>query len=161
MLVSVNQAEREQIFEYWGGRFGVPSPALAELRFLVRGRNVWAVADLDGLEYALGSLKVEAAGLPFLRRQKHMWKPTTAALLFLGDVITKNVVDLTEEQLQPFLRGEMLLGHFVVDGGYVAVRHGEKMLGCALYGKAGLKSQLPRAWVAMLLGGKLEMTEEQ
>lgn len=161
MLVSVNQAEREQIFEYWGGRFSVPSPALAELRFLVRGRNVWAVADLDGLEDALGSLKVEAAGLPFLRRQKHMWKPTTAALLFLGDVITKNVVHLTEEQLQPFLRGEMIPGPFVVDGGYVAVRCEEKMLGCALYGKAGLKSQLPRAWVAVLLGGKAEMAEEQ
>ncbi len=161
MLVSVNQAERERIFEYWGGRFGVPSPALAELRFLVRGRNVWGVADLNGLEDALGSLKVEAAGLPFLRRQKHMWKPTTAALLFLGDVITKNVVHLTEEQLQPFLRGEMLPGPFVVDGGYVAVRCEEKMLGCALYGKAGLKSQLPRAWVAVLLGGKPEMAEEQ
>lgn len=160
MLVSVNQAEREQIFEYWGGRFGVPSRALAELRFLVRGRNVWAVTDLEGLDDALGSLKVEAAGVPFLRSQRHMWKPTTAALLFLDAAVTKNVVDLTEEQLQPFLRGEMLLGPFVVDGGYVAIRYEEKMLGCALYGKAGLKSQLPRAWVAVLRGGKPEMAEE-
>lgn len=160
MLVSVNQAEREQIFEYWGGRFGVPSRALAELRFLVRGRNVWAVTDLDGLDDALGSLKVEAAGVPFLRSQRHMWKPTTAALLFLDAAVTKNVVDLTGEQLQPFLRGEMLLGPFVVDGGYVAIRYEEKMLGCALYGKAGLKSQLPRAWVAVLRGGKPEMAEE-
>ena len=160
MLVSVNQAEREQIFEYWGGRFGVPSPALAKLRFLVRGRNVWAVTDLDGLDDALGSLKVEAAGVPFLRSQRHMWKPTTAALLFLDAAVTKNVVDLTGEQLQPFLRGEMLLGPFVVDGGYVAIRYEEKMLGCALYGKAGLKSQLPRAWVAVLRGGKPEMAEE-
>jgi NOL1/NOP2/fmu family ribosome biogenesis protein len=133
---------------------------LAELRFLVRGRNVWAVTDLDGLDDALGSLKVEAAGVPFLRSQRHMWKPTTAALLFLDAAVTKNVVDLTEEQLQPFLRGEMLLGPFVVDGGYVAIRYEEKMLGCALYGKAGLKSQLPRAWVAVLRGGKPEMAEE-
>lgn len=160
MLVSVNQAEREQIFEYWGGRFGVSSRALAKLRFLVRGRNVWAVTDLEGLDDALGSLKVEAAGVPFLRSQRHMWKPTTAALLFLDAAVTKNVVDLTEEQLQPFLRGEMLLGPFVVDGGYVAIRYEEKMLGCALYGKAGLKSQLPRAWVAVLRGGKPEMAEE-
>lgn len=160
MLVSVNQAERKEIFEYWGGRFGVPSRALAELRFLVRGRNVWAVTDLDGLDDALGSLKVEAAGVPFLRSQRHMWKPTTAALLFLDAAVTKNVVDLTGEQLQPFLRGEMLLGPFVVDGGYVAIRYEEKMLGCALYGKAGLKSQLPRAWVAVLRGGKPEMAEE-
>ncbi|MFQ5575131.1 MAG: hypothetical protein ACE5E0_05865 [Terriglobia bacterium] len=122
---------------------------------------MWAVTDLGDLDDVLASLKVEAAGVPFLRMQKHMWKPTTAALLFLDGAVTKNVVDLTEEQLQPFLRGEMLAGPFVVDGGYVAVRHGEKMLGCALYGKAGLKSQLPRAWVAVLLGGKAEMAEEQ
>lgn len=161
MLACANQAEREEIFEYWGGRFGVPSTAFGRLRFLIRGRNVWAAADLDGLEDALASLAVQAAGLPFLRRQKQMWKPTTAALLFLDERVTKNVVDLTEEQLYPFLRGEILPGPFVVEPGYVAVRYGAKMLGCALYGKAGLKSQLPRAWVAVLLGGKRGTEREQ
>ncbi|MFQ5989683.1 MAG: hypothetical protein ACE5K9_07195 [Candidatus Methylomirabilales bacterium] len=161
MLACVSQTEREEIFGYWSGRFGVPSTALAALQFLIRGKNVWAVANLDGLEKALASLKVEAAGLPFLRRQRRMWKPTTAALLFLDGRITKNVVHLTEEQLHPFLRGEILPGPLVVEPGYVAVCYGEKMLGCALYGKGGLKSQLPRAWVAVLLGRKPEMEEEQ
>lgn len=146
---------------YWSDRFGVPPNAFAGLRFLIRGKNVWAVADLAGLEDALVSLKVEAAGLPLLRRQKRMWKPTTAALLLLDGRITKNVVDLTQEQLHPFLRGEILAGPLVVEPGYVAVHYGEKMLGCGLYGKAGLKSQLPQAWVAVLLGRKSEMGEEQ
>lgn len=130
------------------------------LRFLARGRNVWVVADLDGLEHILGSLNVQAAGLPVVRKQKHVWKPTTAALLFLDAAVTKNVVDLTEEQFHPFLKGEVLPGPLGVDGGYVAVRYHGKMLGCALYGKAGLKSQLPRAWVAVLVSGKPETEEE-
>ena len=139
----------------------MPPARLGGLQFLVRGRNVWAVADLDGLQNALASHKVEAAGLPFLRRQKRMWKPTTAAMLFLDDTITKNAVNLTDDQLHPFLRGETLPGPFVVEPGYVAARYEEKMLGCALYGKAGLKSQLPRAWVAGLLSSKRETEEEQ
>ncbi len=161
MLVCVNHAEREEILEYWEGRFGVPSIAFGPLRFLVRARNVWAAADLDGLEDALATYKIEAAGLPLLRRQKRLWKPTTAALLCLDERITRNVVDLTGEHLYPFLRGEILPGPFAVEPGYVAVRYGARMLGCALYGKAGLKSQLPRAWVAVLLGGTRGAEGEQ
>lgn len=161
MLVSVSQREREGIFEYWGERFGVSPSALSGLRFLIRGRNVWAVSDFDGLEQILASLKIEAAGLPFLRRRGRLWKPTTAALLFVGDPISKNVVDLSPELLNSFLRGEVLHGPFPVEGGYVAVRHEGKMLGCALYGKAGLRSQLPRAWVQALLSGSPEIPEEQ
>ncbi|MFQ5657650.1 MAG: hypothetical protein ACE5G5_08935 [Candidatus Methylomirabilales bacterium] len=161
MLVSVSQREREGIFEYWGGRFGVPPSALSGLRFLIRGRNVWAVSEVAGLEKTLTPLKVEAAGLPFLRRRGRLWKPTTAALLYLGNLVSKNVVDLSPELLNPFLRGEVLPGPFPAEGGYVAARHEGKMLGCALYGKAGLKSQLPRAWVQALLSGSLEIPEEQ
>lgn len=160
LLVSVKQTEREGIFEYWSGRFGVSATTFAGLRFLARGRNVWVVDDLDGLEHILGSLNVQAAGLPLVRKQKHVWKPTTAGLLFLDDAVAKNVVDLTHDLLHPFLHGEILPGPFGVEPGYVAVRYGEKMLGCALYGKAGLKSQLPRAWVAVLLSSKPKVEEE-
>lgn len=161
MLVSVSQRERERIFEYWEGRFGVSPSALSGLRFLIRGRNVWAVTDFDGLEKTITSLKVEAAGLPFLRRRGRLWKPTTAALLYLADPISKNVIDLSPELLTLFLRGELLPGRFMVEGGYVAVRHEGRMLGCALYGKGGLKSQLPRAWVQALLSGSPDIPEEQ
>ncbi|MFQ5846638.1 MAG: hypothetical protein ACE5IQ_03075 [Candidatus Methylomirabilales bacterium] len=160
MLVSVSPSDQQAILEFWHGRFGVPFSALKGLRFLVRGKNVWAMADLMGVEEALALLKVEAAGLPFLRKRRSLWKPTTAALLFLGDAIAKNVVDLTAEQLNPFLRGEILAGPFLVEGGYVAVRYEGKMLGCALYGAAGLKSQLPRAWVETVRGGSAEVDGE-
>lgn len=160
MLVSVSPTEHQEILGFWTGRFGVVSAALEGLRFLIRGKNVWAITHLSGLEEVLGVLKVEAAGLPLLRRRGGQWKPTTAALLFLGNAVVKNVVELSDETLDPFLRGEILPGPFPVAGGYVAVRYGEKMLGCGLYGKAGLKSQLPRAWVETLLSGRPQMEEE-
>ncbi len=160
MLVSASPSEQQKILEYWRERFGVPFTALEGLRFLVRGKNVWAMTDITGLEETLVSLKVEAAGLPFLRKRRGGWKPTTAALFFLGDAITKNVLDLTREHIDPFLRGEILEGSFPLEGGYVAVRYGGQILGCALYGKAGLKSQLPRAWVDTLVRGSLEVAEE-
>jgi NOL1/NOP2/fmu family ribosome biogenesis protein len=160
LLVSVSLHERQAILEYWGGRFGVPFTALEGLRFLVRGKNVWAMTDLAGVEETLIALKVEAAGLPFLRKRRGGWKPTTAALLSLGDAIVKNVIELSEKNIDPFLRGETLPGPFAVEGGYVAVGYKGKMLGCGLHGKAGLKSQLPRAWVETLLSGRPEADEE-
>jgi NOL1/NOP2/fmu family ribosome biogenesis protein len=161
LLVSVSPSERQAILEYWSRRFGVPDTLLEGLRFLARGKTVWAMADLAGIQETLASLKVEAAGFPILRRRGEQWKPTTAALFFLGDAIAKNVVELTAERLDPFLRGEVLSGSFPVDGGYVAVRFAGKMLGCALHGKGGLRSQLPRAWVDALMGGRTERGEEE
>ncbi|MFQ5801598.1 MAG: hypothetical protein ACE5JQ_01715 [Candidatus Methylomirabilales bacterium] len=160
MRISVSATEREEIVEYLAGRFGVSPTALAGLRFLARGKNIWAVAEIAGVEEVLACFKVEAVGLPFLRKRGRFWKPTTAALLFLGDAIAKNVLDLAPEQLNRFLRGETLPGPFPVEAGYVVVRHAGKVLGCALYGKGGLKSQLPRAWVEALGTGIWQSGEE-
>lgn len=160
MLVSASPSEHQQILAYWNGRFGVPFTALEGLRFLVRGKNVWVMSDIAGVEEILSSLKVEAAGLPFLRKRRGGWKPTTAALLLLDNAVTKNILDLAREQLDPFLGGETLSGPFPLEGGYVAVRCGGRMLGCALHGKAGLKSQLPRAWVDALAKQSPESVEE-
>jgi len=159
LLVSVSPSDRQAILGYWSERFGVPSTILEGFRLLARGKNVWAIRDHTGLEETLAALKVEAAGLPLLRKRGGTWKPTTAALLWLGDAVDKNVVDLSEASIDFFLRGETLSGPFPVDGGYVAVRYTGAMLGCGLYGKAGLRSQLPRAWVETLLSGRPDVDE--
>jgi NOL1/NOP2/fmu family ribosome biogenesis protein len=161
LLVSASPSEQQEILEYWSGRFGVPPATLQRLRFLIRGKTVWGMADLKGIDETLASFKVEAAGLPLLRRRGGQWKPTTAALHFLGDAVSKNVVELTAEGLDPFLRGEILSGPLSVEPGYVAVRWEGRMLGCALYGKGGLRSQLPRAWVDALVRGRPLVEEDE
>jgi NOL1/NOP2/fmu family ribosome biogenesis protein len=161
LLVSVSPTEAQEILEYWSRRFGVPETMLEGLRFLARGKTVWAMADLIGVQEILGSFKVEAAGLPLLRKRGGQWKPTTAALLFLEGALVKNVVELSTGRLDTFLRGQVLPGPFAADRGYVAVRYAGTVLGCALHGEAGLRSQLPRAWVDALLSGRPERGEDE
>jgi NOL1/NOP2/fmu family ribosome biogenesis protein len=134
---------------------------LEGLRFLARGKTVWAMADLAGAQEILASFKVEAAGFPLLRKRGSRWKPTTAALLFFGGAVITNVVELSAGRLEPFLRGQVLPGPFPADRGYVAVRYEGTLLGCALHGEAGLRSQLPRAWVDALLSGYSEKGEDE
>lgn len=160
MLVSASASLHREICEYWHGRFGVPFAALSPYRFVMRAKTVWAITDVPGLDEVLARLKVEVAGLPFLRRRGHGWKPTTAALLLLHEEVVANVVDLPPGRLDPFLRGEVLPGPFDVAGGYVAVRYEGEVLGCALHGAAGLRSQLPRAWVDTLMGRPGDRDEE-
>ena len=161
MLVSVSPSEAQEILAYWTRRFGVPGTMLEGLRFLARGKTVWAMANLAGVQETLASFKVEAAGFPLLRKRGGQWKPTTAALLFFEGAIVTNVVELSAGRLDTFLRGQVLPGPFPADRGYVAVRHEGTVLGCALHGEAGLRSQLPRAWVDALLSGRPERGEDE
>lgn len=161
MLVSVSPGEAQEILEYWSRRFGVPGTMLEGLRFLVRGKTVWAIADVAGVQETLATFKVEAAGLPLVRKRGGDWKPTTAALLLLEDAVVRNVVEIGPARLDPFLHGQVLPGPFLADRGYVAVRYEGKMLGCALHGETGLKSQLPRAWVDALMSGRPQGPEDE
>jgi len=158
--VSVSASQHREICEYWHERFGVSFEALYGYRFVIRGKTVWAITDLPGLDEILAGLKIETAGLPFLRRRGHAWKPTTAALLLFHDAVAANVVDLPAGRLDAFLRGEVLSGPFAAERGYVAVRSDGGMLGCGLLGLAGLKSQLPRPWVEALIGGRGDREED-
>lgn len=162
MLTFVSEAEREGILAYFFKRFGIPPEAFRGHRFLQRGGTIWVAADAPGLAEALEALKIETAGIPLLRtrlgpgrseglalsRVEGMpnWKPTTAGLQIFGRFATRNVIDLDDKALEAFLRQGVVQGDFPVEAGYVIVRWKGKVLGCGLYGKGGLRSQIPSEW---------------
>jgi NOL1/NOP2/fmu family ribosome biogenesis protein len=95
------------------------------------------------LERILDQLKVRSAGIPLLRTKPSMWKPTTAGLHLFGLHATRNVCDLEGEARQAFLKREAINGPLPLEPGFVIVRWQGKVLGCGIYGKGRLRSQLP------------------
>jgi NOL1/NOP2/fmu family ribosome biogenesis protein len=138
-----SKAERQEILDYFSRRFGIPGKAFEGFCFLKGERKTWAVRDHPELEKTLKQLKVESAGIPLLRTKKSMWKPTTAGLQFFGCHATRNVIDLEGDVLRAFLNRENIEGSFSLEPGFVIARWAGKVLGCGVYGKGRLRSQLP------------------
>jgi len=144
LLVSVNDPERRAILAYFLERFGIPLEAFKGVRLLRRAGTIWAVAEAPGLDEALERLKVQTAGIPLLRVKSPKWKPTTFGLQIFGRYARKNIVDLRDGEVGPFLRGETIRRPLPAESGYVIVRWQGHLLGCGLYSqKGGLRSQIP------------------
>jgi len=143
LLTFASEAERREILDYFMGRFGIPEKAFDGFCFLKGERKIWVVRDHPELERILKQLKVESAGLPLLRTKISMWKPTTAGLHFFGRHATRNTIDLDGDVLRAFLNRESIQGPFSLEPGFVIVRWKGKVLGCAVYGKGRLRSQIP------------------
>ncbi len=143
MPTFASEAERREILDYFSNRFGIPEKAFEGFCFLKGERKIWAVRDHPELERILNQLKFESAGIPLLRTKISMRKPTTTGLHFFGLHATQNVIDLDGDALQAFLKKETIDGPFPVEPGFVIVRWQETVLGCGIYGKGRLRSQLP------------------
>jgi len=138
-----SEAERKEILGYFSERFGIPEKAFDGFCFLMGERKIWVVRDHPELERILDQLKVRSAGIPLLRTKPSMWKPTTAGLHLFGLHATRNVIDLEGDALQAFLKREPIDGPLPIEPGFVIVRWQGKVLGCGVYGKGKLRSQLP------------------
>jgi NOL1/NOP2/fmu family ribosome biogenesis protein len=138
-----SEAERREILDYFSNRFGIPEKAFEGFCFLMGERKIWTVRDHPELERILHQLKVDSAGIPLLRTKPSMWKPTTAGLHLFGLQATRNVIDLGGETLQAFLKRKPIDAPLPLVPGFVIVRWNGKVLGCGVYGKGKLRSQLP------------------
>jgi hypothetical protein len=131
--------ERAEVAEMMGSRFGIPPEAFEGVSFFLRGRNVWAFSlpEVPDLDY-------EAVGLRFISLRGRVPKPSTYALQLFGRFATKNVVDLSSDQARKFIAGERQSLEADLEDGYVVVAHQGDVLGCGLYSRGELISQLPK-----------------
>ena len=144
MPTFASEAERREILDYFSRRFGIPEKVFEGVCFLKGERKIWVVRDHPELERILQEMKVESAGIPLLRTKASRWKPTSAGLQVFGRHATRNVLELGEENLPLFLGGKTLEAPSFLEPGFVVIRQRGKILGCAVYGKGRLRSQIPR-----------------
>ena len=143
MPTFASEAERKEILDYFSNRFAIPEKAFEGFCFLLGKRKIWVVRGHPELERLMKQLKFESAGIPLLRTKTSMWKPTTTGLHLFGLHATRNVIDLEGDALQAFLKREAIDGSLPLEPGFVIVRCKGKVLGCGIYGKGRLRSQLP------------------
>lgn len=131
-------ADGDQIRAMWTDRFGLPPEVLSGLTFLRRGRMIWAFSRLPP------DLACETVGLRIMSLRESPWKPTTNALQLWGRQASRNAVHLDELEMKRYVAGETQELEADVEDGYVAVLYQGEVLGCGLYARGRLISQLPK-----------------
>jgi NOL1/NOP2/fmu family ribosome biogenesis protein len=140
---------RSEVADLWHSRFGMPEEIFEGYRFYRRANSIWVISEAD-----LPNFSYEALGLRMISLKDRPWKPTTCALQIFGRYATKNVVHLNDEQAMAFLAGEsqdletegkiLETGCEPCEPGYVVVFYRGEVLGCGLYSRGRLASQLPK-----------------
>jgi len=132
--------EDTQPLQWFCQHFGISFQDLSHYRLWVKGKDkIWiADANCEPIE----NVVAETVGMALMRTS---YKPTTAALQRFGSQMTRNAIALEDlEAVQRFLLGDAQPLTASVEQGYVHVYYGCYQLGCGLYKKGYLRSQIPK-----------------
>jgi NOL1/NOP2/fmu family ribosome biogenesis protein len=128
-----------EVIAAWQSRFDMPGEAFIGFAFYRRAQNIWAFSDVD-----LPRLSYEAVGMRMMSLKEKPWKPTTCALQVFGRHARKNTVALNSEQARRFMSGESQDLEAEAEAGFVIALFQDQVLGCGLYSRGKLVSQLPK-----------------
>ncbi|MBN2094465.1 MAG: hypothetical protein JW727_00300 [Candidatus Aenigmarchaeota archaeon] len=127
-------------------RFGLHKGIFSKFSFHETSDKVYVLSvDIPGVD--LSGLRVFSIGITAGRQfdKSARYKPTTNLLQIFGKFATRNIVDITDEEKEDYMRGLDIEKEADVEEGYVIVRHGKDILGCGLYSKGSIKNQVPKA----------------
>lgn len=135
----IEPVDRAEITLWWQSRFGIPEAAFEGYCFYRRRRNIWVLSKTE-----LPELRYETIGLRMISTKGKAWKPTTYALQLFGRHATRNVANLSLEEVKSFVAGESQSIDDDLENGYVIVSLMGEVIGCGLYSRGTLVSQLPK-----------------
>lgn len=128
-----------EVIDAWQSRFSMPKETFTGLAFYRRAQNIWAFSDVD-----LPRLSYEAVGMRMMSLKEKPWKPSTCALQVFGMHARRNKVVLDSEQARRFMLGESQDLVAEADAGFVIAIFQDQVLGCGLYSRGKLVSQVPK-----------------
>jgi len=159
VLISANPAEKRALQAVYEERFGVPARAMEEWFVYSTGSVLWGLRDAPHLDEALAAFRFERTSIPLLRKAGRFWKPTTVALQIIVEFVSRNMIELSRQELERILIEGELRGTLAgVEQGYVVLTGPDDVVGCGLYlepdedkNEGLLISQLSKArWSGMI-----------
>ncbi|MFB6116824.1 MAG: hypothetical protein ABEK10_04925 [Candidatus Nanosalina sp.] len=118
----------EDAWNYLEERFKVRKKDLEGFEIVKRSGDFWLVSAGD-----FPDLEFETEGIRFLRDTGKYLKPTTYGLQILDSKVSSARVEVSAEELEVLLDGDMIERELDVGKGYVAIVYDDKVIGCGLY----------------------------
>ncbi len=145
---------RREVLRYLPQRFGIPLAILDQYHYLWSGGAIWMTSVPP--ENWIVHRAVQRIGLRVLRKVPQGWKPTTPMLQFFDRYITRNRIELTEEQWRQLLNGQSIdcvreeIPTNDLTPGYVALALNGVIVGCGFFNGRFLSHQLSKTRAAEL-----------
>lgn len=140
-----DSGKAEEAAEYMSERFGVEVDEMEGLEFREVSGDVWLASKNET------SLEAETQGIRAVRVMDIGLKPTTYLLQLLGERLSRNVVEVDEEEFEALLSGAMI-ERSMDEKGYVAIKFDGKVFGCGFYMDELVSSRIPEGRAKELLG---------
>lgn len=122
-------------------RYGIPLEAIGGMAVVREGRAL----NLTTPEaFSLAPPGLLRRGISFIKDPEKGGRLASAAIRLLGRMATKNVIELTEEEVRRLIRGETV-ERYTGRGERVIVRYRGFPLGGGILSARGLIPQLPKA----------------
>lgn len=142
MLKVLEKEKKEKILDYCIERFGIDSGIWKEYCWYSGSKNKIYLANTLDLERIIP----ESKGICIFRLDKSP-KPTTNFLQLFGKYITKNYVEINNDNTIKYCRGEDLIleNSTSIIPGFVLINNNKRFLGCGHWNGKLLKNQLPKS----------------
>ena len=141
MLTLLKPEKKTQILEYCKGRFDLSKKIFDDYKWYLGSKNrVYIGPDL------IERINPESIGICIFRLDKTP-KPTTNFLQLFGKYITKNYVEINNDNTIKYCRGEDLIleNSTSIIPGFVLINNNKRFLGCGHWNGKLLKNQLPKS----------------
>jgi|TARA_B110000881_G_C18590425_1_gene527600 hypothetical protein len=142
MLTPLEEEKRQLVSDYCVERFGINSKILEKYSWYSGSKNKIYIANTLELERIIP----ESKGICVFRLDKSP-KPTTNFLQLFGKYITKNYVEINNENTIKYCRGDDLIleNSEALIPGFMLIANKNRFLGCGHWNGELLKNQLPKS----------------
>ncbi len=131
----------EKILKEIRNRFGIPEEVFSNWKIVEAG-DLWIMSE-EAFKFPIKNFSRK--GIRLVRIYRDGYKLTTAGIQIFGKYATKNVLEISPEQVKDYLEGkDLLVGSCNVENGQVIIKYGDDYLGSGLYVNGKVKNQLPK-----------------
>jgi len=131
----------EKILKEIKNRFGIPEEVFTNWKLVLAG-DLWIMSDEA---YTFPIKNFSRRGIRLVRVYRDGYKLTTAGIQIFGKYATRNVLEISPEQVEDYLEGkDLFMNSSNVENGQVIVKCGDDYLGSGLYVNGKIKNQLPK-----------------
>lgn len=123
---------------YLKERFEVALDDLKGLELIERHEDLWLASE-ESTNY-----DVETRGIRALRATGMGLKPTTYLLQYLEEEISRNLVEISDEECGKLLARKDMIPRDMKEEGYVALKYEGRVLGCGFYKNGKISSRIPK-----------------
>jgi len=131
----------EKILKEIRNRFGIPEEVFSKWKIVEAG-DLWIMSE-EAFKFPIKNFSRK--GIRLVRVYRDGYKLTTAGIQIFGKYATKNVLEISHEQVKDYLEGKDLsVGSCNAENGQVIIKYGNDYLGSGLYVNGKVKNQLPK-----------------